>query len=81
MTEESTAAAAVADEPSRKRAKKKKSHPVAKTNSRTTFASIRVPQETCASVNKLAAQIQLKTGEKTSAGDAVAFAIEKVLKG
>ena len=48
-------------------------------NGDVTYKNLRVNSETSKKVMRLAAQLQLKSGEKTLAGDAIDYAVEKAL--
>ncbi len=64
-------------------ARPKKKRPIVNRSSKKEkrdFVAIRVTAETASKVNKLAAKMQLASGDKTIAGDAVAAAVEKALR-
>lgn len=81
MSEETTTAPAETPPVATKKKARRRMAQPKKTKSESSGATgIRVSNETAVKVNKLAAQIQLKTGERTKAGDAVEVAVSKMLK-
>ena len=80
MAEEETNGTPTNGETKVQRTKKKHKTATKKTSGSRDFFAVRVDSDTASKINKLAAKLQLQTGDKTIAGDAIKYAVDKALR-